>query len=96
MGENDDPDKAGSVVLPSTLFVEATSAAIDLFLLRRDCQEITSATVIVRGRSNKNTQVYRAPHVLVAKGYTSVAFVDFDVSFRHALRGIHGPADHSP
>lgn len=92
LGENDDPDKAGSVILPSPVFVEATNAAIDLFLLPRDCQELTSATVIVRGRSNKNTQVYRAPHVLVAKGYTSVAFANFDVSFRHALRGIHGPA----
>lgn len=72
LGENDDPDKAGLVILPSSLFVDATNAAIDLFLLPRDCQEITSATVIVRGRSNKNTQVYRAPHVLVAKGYTRV------------------------
>src|SRR5207247_260005 len=38
-----------------------------------------------------NTQVYRKPHVIVAQGYTSIAFADFDVSFRHALRGIHGP-----
>lgn len=92
LGENDDPGKAGSVILPSPLFVEATNAAIDLFLLPRDCHKLGSATVIVRGKSNKNTRVYRAPHVLVAKGFTSVAFADFDVSFRHALRGIHGPA----
>jgi hypothetical protein len=29
----------------------------------------------------------------VAKGFTSTAFADFDVSFRHALRGISGPRD---
>ena len=28
----------------------------------------------------------------MAEGYTSIAFADFDVSFQHALRGIHGPA----
>ena len=27
------------------------------------------------------------------KGFTSVAFADFDVSFRHALRGISGPKE---
>jgi hypothetical protein len=30
--------------------------------------------------------------VLVTEGYTSIAYADFDVSFQHALRGIHGPA----
>jgi N-6 DNA Methylase len=92
LGENDDPDKAGTVILPSPLFVEATSAAIDLFLLSRDCKKLESTRITVRGRSNKNTEVYKAPHVLVAQGYTSVAFADFDVSFQHALRGIHGPS----
>jgi hypothetical protein len=30
---------------------------------------------------------------LVAKGFTKVAYADFDVSFRHALRGISGPKE---
>ena len=29
--------------------------------------------------------------MLVAQGFTSTAFADFDVSFRHAIRGISGP-----
>jgi hypothetical protein len=29
--------------------------------------------------------------VLITKGFQRIAFADFDVSFRHALRGIHGP-----
>ena len=47
----------------------------------------------VRSRSNKNIQVFRHPHVLVTKGFKHVAFADFDVSFRHALRGINGPPE---
>jgi hypothetical protein len=35
--------------------------------------------------------VFYSPHVLVAKGFSSVAFAYFDVSFQDFLRGIHGP-----
>ena len=31
--------------------------------------------------------------MLITKGFGRIAFADFDVSFRHALRGIHGPAE---
>ena len=37
--------------------------------------------------------MFRAPHVLVAKGFTSTAFADFDVSFQDAVRGISGPKE---
>jgi hypothetical protein len=47
----------------------------------------------MRSVSNKETDIFRAPHVLVTKGFTSSAFADFDVSFRHALRGISGPKE---
>src|SRR2546423_13999272 len=47
----------------------------------------------MRSGSNKETDIFRAPHVLVTKGFTSTAFADFDVSFRHALRGISGPKE---
>ena len=40
----------------------------------------------------RNTDIFLGPHVLVAQGFTSVAFAEFNVSFRHALRGIKGPA----
>ena len=89
MGENDNPDIARPLHAPSKLFVDANSPQLDLFLLPRDCIELVSKDFMVRRASN--SQIFRAPHVLVAQGFTSVAFADFDVSFRHAIRGISGP-----
>jgi hypothetical protein len=89
VGENDNPAKAKPLKLTSKLFIEATSSSLDLFLLPNDCSELSSKKLTVRRTSNP--LVFQAPHVLVAKGFTSVAFVDFDVSFQHALRGISGP-----
>jgi hypothetical protein len=91
VGKGDDPNKAELVQLPSSLFIDANSPALDLFLLKEDCTLLPAAEVVVRSGSNKSTQIFRAPHVLVAQGFTSTAFADFDVSFRHALRGISGP-----
>ncbi len=95
LGKNDDRTKVQSLNLPSRLFVEATSQQLNLFLLEDDCKRLPSQQVAVRARSNKNVEVFKAPHVLVTKGvarqFSRVAFADFDVSFRHALRGIHGP-----
>ncbi|RJR30585.1 MAG: hypothetical protein C4576_33125 [Desulfobacteraceae bacterium] len=90
LGKNDDPAEAQILTLPSRLFVKATAKELNLFLLEDDCRELPSQEVAVRARSNKNIQVFKAPHVLVTKGFRA-AFADFDVSFRHALRGIHGP-----
>lgn len=91
LGENDDPAKAKPLQLPSHLFIDATSKCIDLFILPEDCRPLSSMNFDVRRTSNP--LVFRAPHVLVAKGLTSIAFADFDVSFRHALRGITGPVE---
>ena len=91
LGENDDPAKAKTIDLPSQRFIEASSPNLDLFILPGDCADLPAPKVIARSRSNKGTAVFLAPHVLVAKGLTSVAFADFDVSFKHALRGITGP-----
>src|SRR5262249_1423430 len=91
VGDNDDPEKATKVRPPSRLFVEATSTYLDLVLLPEDCAKLPAAQIAVRSRSNKVTDVFRAPHVLISQGFTKVAYADFDVSFRHALRGINGP-----
>jgi len=91
LGSNDDPEKSKVIRLPSHYFIDATSPHIDLFLLPRDCERLRGTRVTVRGRSNTATDIYSSPHVLVAQGFTSVAFADFNVSFRHALRGICGP-----
>lgn len=79
------------LTLPTTTLIEATSPRLQLFLLRDDCIELPSAEVTVRKRSNTRVDAYRGPHVLVTKGFSRIAFADFDVSFRHALRGVHGP-----
>jgi hypothetical protein len=91
VGENDDPKKAKALALTSRLFIEARSSNLDLFLSPDECRELSSKNLSVRRTSNP--LVFRAPHVLVAKGFTRVAFADFDVSFRHALRGISGPKE---
>jgi N-6 DNA Methylase len=91
VGENDDPTKARPLRLTSKLFIEAKSPKLDLFLLREECTQLPSKEFSARRTSNP--LVFRAPHVLVAKGFTSIAFTDFDVSFRHALRGICGPKE---
>lgn len=89
--KNDDPDKAKWINLPSTKFLDAKASNIDLFVLPDDCSDLEKASVFVRSRSNKNTEVFHAPHVLVAAGFTSVAYADFDVAFQDSLRGINGP-----
>jgi len=88
----DDAKKAETIQLPSRLFIEASvSSKLNLFLLAEDCMKLSVPKFTVRSGSNKDTTVFRAPHVLVTKGFTSVAFADFDVSFQDFLRGIHGP-----
>lgn len=90
-GENDPENSRRTLTLPTRLFIPATSAALDLFILQDDCETLPSKRLEVR-RLIRNTEIFQSPHVLVAEGYTSIAYADFDVSFQHALRGIHGPA----
>lgn len=90
-GENDPESSRRTLTLPNRLFIPATSAALDLFILENDCETLPMKRVEVR-RLVQSTEIFQSPHVLVAEGYTSIAYADFDVSFQHALRGIHGPA----
>ena len=90
--KHDDPAEAKIIQLPSKLLIEAkASSKLDLFLLADDCTKLSAARFTVRSGSNTDTTVFYSPHVLVAKGFSSVAFADFDVSFQDFLRGIHGP-----
>ncbi len=89
--ENSAAAQLKRLVLPTSTIVEASSPLLRLFLLEDDCQQLPSREVMVRPKSNTNIDVYRGPHVLVTKGLKRSAFADFDVAFRHALRGIHGP-----
>lgn len=92
-GKNDDPKRAKRLQLPSRRFIKATHSNIDLFALTEDSIDLPEDGVIVRNRSNTNTDIFRAPHVLITKGFQRIAYADFDVSFRHAVRGIHGPKE---
>lgn len=91
LGRNDDRGKAKSITLPSRKFISATNTAIDLFLLPEECEDLPSNEMELRQKSNTNTAVFKGPHVLIGKGFQRIAFAEHDVSFRHALRGIHGP-----
>lgn len=91
LGPNDDASKAVELQLPSNRFIKASSQSLQLFLLVGECDELASSRVQVRARSNKNTQVFCGPHVIVSQGFSSIAYADFAVAFRHALRGITGP-----
>lgn len=93
VGKNDDLKRAKRLKLPSRHFIKATHPAIDLFALPEDAIELPEDEVLVRSRSNTNTEIFRAPHVLITKGFQRIAYADFDVSFRHAVRGIHGPQE---
>ncbi|MGD1156870.1 MAG: N-6 DNA methylase [Terriglobia bacterium] len=92
--EGDDPQKAETIELPSKFLIEASaSSKVNLILLADDCTKLTAPKFTVRSGSNKDTTVFKSPHVLVTKGFSRVAFADFDVSFQDFLRGIHGPQE---
>tara|TARA_R110002110_G_scaffold127134_1_gene305900 strand:- start:1194 stop:4325 length:3132 start_codon:yes stop_codon:yes gene_type:complete len=91
-GENDSENSKRILSLPNRRFMEARSKSLDLFLLKEDCTTLPSSKINVR-RAIRNTDIFKAPHVLITKGFQRIAFADFDVSFRHALRGIHGPKE---
>jgi hypothetical protein len=89
-GPSDPPDDRKELELPTRWIIEAGGAKhFRLFLLKTDCDTLPSATVEVRTRSNTNTEVYLGPHVLLTDGF-KVAYADFDVTFRQAVRGIQG------
>ena len=92
IGASDNPEEAKTVKLPTRLFLQAKGFADRLVLTENDCEKLLQPKFVVRKRSNTSTAVFNAPHVLVSKGL-NVAFADFAVVFRHAVRGIQGPAE---
>jgi hypothetical protein len=89
-GTNDKPESRKTLKLPTKLFLPARTECLDLFLLEDDCERLSSDEVETR-RLIRNTDIFKGPHVVVAKGFSSIAYADFNVAFRHALRGINGP-----
>ena len=91
-GDNDSPNSRKTLRLPTTLFIPATSDDLNLFLLEADCETKKSKEIDVR-RLIRDLSIFRAPHVLITHGFNKAAYADFDVSFRHAIRGISGPRE---
>jgi hypothetical protein len=91
LGPSDDPTKASDLTLPSQLFLQAKSNAIQLVLCETDCDTLPRPTLRVRSGSNKVTEIFHAPHVLINHGFTKIAFATFPVAFFDSIRAIHGP-----
>ena len=98
MGQGFQPVGAGDkkadwkqITLDTPLFVSAESKSLDLIFDAADCVDRGALELTVRRRLG-NTEIFQSPHVLVSKGFSKVAFLGFDASFQHAIRGIHGPS----
>lgn len=91
LGPNDDadPERSKDAWPPNTLFIDANDPRISLLLLESDARKIKKEFGRLR-RNPEAQEIFAKPHVLVSKGMR-VAFAGFDVVFRHALQGIHGP-----
>lgn len=86
----DDPKIAKIITLPSRLFISARDVGTEPALDKTDCEQLPKPQA--RVRRALNTAIFKGPHVLVTKGL-NVSFANFAVSFRHAVRGIHGPRE---
>lgn len=86
----DDPAIARRIDFPTRLFVAARTIGAEAILGKSDCEPLPRSAE--RVRRLLNTNIFKAPHVLATKGL-NVAFADFSVAFRHAVRGIHGPRE---
>lgn len=72
------------------LLLEAKGSKIELILLEENCKAIGAEYPLLRRNPKDAAKIFQRPHVLVTQGMR-VAFADFDVVFRHAIQGIHGP-----
>ena len=68
-------------------FVEARKG-MNFILLEGDYRNIGDDYTQLRRSPDR--RIFQAPLVLVATGFTKVAFADFDVLFRHSLQSISG------
>ncbi len=90
-GVNDAPSTRRHLTLPQTARVEAGTHDLDLFLLPDDCNIQPNLKLDLR-RAISDTNIFKKPLVLVTEGFSKVAFANFDIAYRHGIRGIHGPA----
>jgi hypothetical protein len=85
------PNSKPNPWLKNQLFLDATSDAIDLFVIPRDASALGDRFPWLL-RPRKAQEIFQPPHVLVTKGLRA-AYCGYSVLFRHALQGIHGPEE---
>lgn len=90
-GKNDPPSSLRTLQLHDAAKVEATTDKLQLFLVRDEWKIHTKVEIDVR-RDVSDLRIFKAPLVLVTEGFSQIAFVDFDVAYRHGIRGISSPA----
>jgi hypothetical protein len=90
-GANDAASTRRRLTLSQTAKVEAGTHDLDLFLLPDDCDIRPTLQLSLR-RGISDTDIFKKPLVLVTEGFSKVAFANFDIAYRHGIRGIHGPA----
>jgi hypothetical protein len=76
---------------PEKSFLDADNENINLFLLQSDCSPVKNRFQELRRLPKQD--IFLAPHIVLSTNIEKVAFVDFDVVFRHTFQGIHGPKD---
>ncbi|BAZ27920.1 hypothetical protein NIES4074_03480 [Cylindrospermum sp. NIES-4074] len=77
------------------LFLDSNNKGIELIVIERDCVPIGEKFNELR-RIPSDQDIFNAPHILLNTGGKEglkVAFCDFKVVFRHAIRSIHGNHD---
>ncbi|RUL89459.1 N-6 DNA methylase [Tautonia sociabilis] len=93
-GANDPDDSLRELTLHRTGRIERTTHRLCLLLLPDECGLQETLTLELR-RAISNTDIFKGPLVLIKRGYSNepeVAFANFNVAYRHGIRGIHGPA----
>lgn len=90
-GANDKAVVRRQLALPQTARVEAGTHELDLILLAADCDVRPILKLDLR-RAISDVNIFKKPLVLVTEGFSKVAFANFDVAYRHGIRGIHGPS----
>ncbi|OJW20127.1 MAG: type I restriction endonuclease subunit M [Planctomycetales bacterium 71-10] len=92
-GPNDAPETRRELTLRRTARVERSTHRLDLLLFPEDC-EIEDELELELRRGISNTDIFKKPLVLVKTGFSNepeVAYANFNVAYRHGIRGIHGP-----
>lgn len=92
-GANDAQETRRVLTLQDTGRIERSTHRLDLLLLPEECDMQEELELELR-RAVSNTDIFKKPLVLVKRGFSNepeVAFADFNVAYRHGIRGIHGP-----